>query len=198
MKAAATANAPIGRCKGTLLVNLRSFVVSEGGDSAWERLVDSASVEDARLLRQQLLVSSQYPVGVWNRVLHAHLDRKPDASAVMLRYARHVASRDLSTVLKFVLSIATPDGIVARTSMFWSRYFDTGSVTPTKVAPQEWTLAIAGPTDEDQGPGAATCGDGVTGWVEQALKLAGAKSPTITHVRCRFQGARVCTSTVRW
>jgi hypothetical protein len=45
---------------------------------------------------------------------------------------------------------------------------------------------------------AVTCGDGVTGWVEHALRLAGAETPRVEHVRCRFQGAPECVSDVAW
>jgi hypothetical protein len=47
----------------------------------------------------------------------------------------YVAER-LNTVLNFVPSIATPELIVARTSMFWSRYFDSGVLTPKELAPR--------------------------------------------------------------
>jgi hypothetical protein len=187
-----------GRCKGTLLVNLRAHVAATRGERAWDELLEALPGSDAKALRRPLLVSSWYDVGLWNRVLRLHLETAPDPAIEMRRYARYVAERDLNTVLKLVLSIATPDIIVSRTSMFWSRYFDTGTLTPTHVGPRRWVLAIAGPKAEDEGPAAVTCGDGVSGWVEHALRLAGAPAPSVTHVRCRFQGASECSSNVGW
>lgn len=194
----AKSNAPPGKCKGTLLVNLRAFVNAQHGPEAWNRLVAGAGADDARLLSSQLLVSSWYSVGAWNRVLARWLSKSPNPSADMQNYARYVADRDLNTVMKLVLSIATPDLIVARTSMFWSRYFDSGVLTPTELAPRRWTLSITGPMAEDEGPAGVTCGDGVTGWVEHALRLAGAETPRVVHERCRFQGAPACLSRVTW
>lgn len=121
-----------------------------------------------------------------------------DQSTEFKRVARHIADRDLNTVLKFALSIAMPDTIVARTGMFWSRYFDAGTLTPKMVKPREWVLTITGPTGDDEGPSAMNCGDGVSGWVEQALILAGASAPKVNHHRCRFRGAPECKSDVVW
>src|SRR6185436_16638631 len=134
-----------------------------------------------------LLASSWYPVGVWNRVLKLHFRTVGDPAAEMRRIARYVADRDLNTVLKFALSIATPDTIVARTGMFWSRYFDCGTLTPSMIKRCEWVLAIQCSTDEDGGPSLYTCDMGVSGWVEQALQLAGAKAPRVAHRQCRFR-----------
>jgi hypothetical protein len=191
-------SAPTGRCKGTLLVNLRSFVSTTRDAAAWERLVTSLSKQDRDILGQPLLVSTWYPIGVWNRTLRAHIKSAADQSAEIKRLAHYVADRDLNTVLKFALSIAMPDTIVARTGMFWSRYFDAGSLSPKMVRPREWELIISGPTGEDEGPSAMNCGDGVSGWVEQALILAGAQAPKVSHQRCRFRGATECKSHVAW
>lgn len=189
---------PPGKCKGTLLVNLRSFVSTTRDAGAWERLVTSMPKSDRDVLNQPLLVSSWYPIGVFNRALRTHVRSTGDQSNEIKRLARYIADRDLNTVLKFALSIAMPDTIVARTGMFWSRYFNTGSLSPKMVKPREWLLTITSPTGDEEGPSAMVCGDGVSGWVEQALVLAGASAPRVTHPRCRFRGATECTSEVVW
>jgi hypothetical protein len=187
------------RCKGTLLVNLRAYVTNHRDAAAWERVVSRLPEHDQEVLRQPLLVSSWYPVGVYNRALRDYLRSfASDQSAEALKIARYVADRDLNTVLKFALSIAMPDSIVARTGMFWSRYFDVGSLSPQLVKAREWVLTIDCPTGEDEGPSAITCGDGVSGWVTHALLMAGATAPKVVHRRCRFRGAPVCETSVTW
>jgi hypothetical protein len=183
-----------GRCKGTLLVNLRAFVTTNRTAGAWERVVSRLPEPDQMVLRQPLLVSSWYPIGVWNRALRDYVRTfATDHSAEILK-----VERDLNTVLKFALSIARPDTIVARTGMFWSRYFDVGVLTPRMVKAQEWVLTIECPTGEEDGPAALTCGDGVNGWVTHALILAGAPTPKVVHRRCRFRGAPACETDVTW
>jgi hypothetical protein len=189
---------PGGNCKGTLLVHFRAFVLANGDETAWKTLLAESSRADAALLTSQLLVSSWYGVGVWNRALRIYFAKCSDAAGEVRRYADYVAERDLSTVLKLVLSIATPEIIVSRTSMFWRRYFDVGSLAPTKIGPQHWSLTIVGPKGEDEGPAAICCGGGVSSWVEHALRRSGARSPKVTHVRCRFNGAPECVSDVVW
>lgn len=189
------------RCKGTLLVNLRAFITANRDAAAWERVVSRLPQSDQAVLRQPLLVSSWYPVGVWNRTLRDYLRNftsPSEQSGEILKIARYVADRDLNTVLKFALSIAMPDTIVARTGMFWSRYFDGGFLSPHMVKAREWILTIECPTGEDEGPSALTCGDGVNGWVTHALILAGAPTPKVAHRRCRFRGAPVCETDVSW
>lgn len=143
---------PPGKCKGTLLVNLRSFVTTNRDAGAWERLVTSLPKSDRDVLNQPLLASSWYPIGVWNRALRTHVRTANDQAAEIKRFARYVADRDLNTVLKFALSIAMPDTIVARTGMFWSRYFDAGKVFPRMVKPREWVLTITAPPGTTRGP----------------------------------------------
>ena len=187
-----------GRCKGTLLVNLRSHVTSTDGEAAWTTLVRGSSPADIEVLESPLLVSSWYPVGVWNRALRAQVRAHGDDVNELRKVARHVADRDLNTVLKFILSIANADTIVGRTGMFWSRYFDRGSLTPEKVGPNEWVLTIEGPTGEDAGAGEMTCGEGVSKWVQTALELTGVKSAKVVHERCRFRGQPECRTRVSW
>ena len=191
-----------GRCKGTLLVNLRAYITTNRDAATWERVVSRLPEPDQVVLKQPLLVSSWYPIGVWNRALRDHVRGvtvDPAAQSVeTLRIAKYVAERDLNTVLKFALSIAMPDTIVARTGMFWSRYFDVGTLTPRMLKAREWVLTIDCPTGEDDGPSALTCGDGVNGWVANALILAGASAPKVVHRRCRFRGALVCETDVTW
>lgn len=189
---------PPARCKGTLLVNLRQYVQTSRDPATWQRIVEAAPPQDRLVLDQTMLGSSWYPVGVWNRALRTYFRGIGDVSAEMRRIARYVADQDLNTVLKFALSIATPDTIMARTGMFWSRYFDCGSLSPQMVKPREWVLVIRGPTEEDQGPSAYTCDDGVGGWVEQALTMAGAQAPRVMHRRCRFRGAPECEAVATW
>src|SRR5262249_28078973 len=147
-----------GRCKGTLLVNLRAYVTANRDAAAWKRIVSRLPERDQEIFDQQLLVSNWYPVGIWNRVLRDYVRRcATDQSAEVLRIARYIADRDLNTVMKFALSIAMPDTIVARTGMFWSRYFDVGSLVPRMVKAKEWVLHIECPNGEDEGPSVLTC-----------------------------------------
>src|SRR5215472_12419284 len=65
--------ATMGHIKGSLLVHLREQVVRRVDEQAWDRLVRAASPSDRELLGGVLLTGSWYPMGVWNRALHAFL-----------------------------------------------------------------------------------------------------------------------------
>lgn len=188
----------MGRCKGTLLVNLRSLVVEAKGDAVWSALVHTTSPADQDVLRQPLLVSSWYPVGVYNRIIAGYLAGERDAGLAMTRYARHVANRDLNTVLRVMLSLASPEAIVKRSPMLWGRYFDTGSVSAHEEAPGRWVVAVDCPKGEEEGPAEPTCRSGVGGWLVEGVLLAGAKSPVSEHRSCRFAGAPRCETVLTW
>jgi hypothetical protein len=190
---------PFGQCRGALLVSLRALVTESLDASAWERLCGTLPSSDRDALARPLLASGWYPVGVWNRLLRNHVRSTFDPSAETRRVARRIADSDFNTFLKLALAIATPDTIIARTGTFWSRYFGKTTVmSPQLVRPREWMLTLTGPTGEDDAPSALNCGDGVNGWIEQALTMAGVQAPKVTHQHCRFRGAPDCKTRVVW
>jgi hypothetical protein len=190
----------MGQIKGSLLVHLREHVVRRFDEQAWDRLVRAAPASDREHLGGLLLRGSWYPVGVWNRVIHAYVTEHAPASAreEVIAYSELVADSDMHAVFKVALRLASPAMVTARASFLWSRYFDAGSLTPTQIAPDQWRLRLEAPTDEDQGPGQMLCAYGVVGWGENALRLSGAKHASVVHARCRFTSGRFCEYRVSW
>jgi hypothetical protein len=190
----------MGHIKGSLLVNLREQVVRRVDEQAWDRLVRAASPTDRELLGGVLLTGSWYPVGVWNRALHAFLAHHAPGNArdEAFAYAAHVADRDMHLLFKVALRLASPVMVAERAGSLWSRYFDVGALVPTQVGPTLWRMILTAPTAEDEGPSQVLCAHGVVGWAEEALRLTGAKNASVVHTKCRFTSARVCEYRVSW
>ena len=189
-----------GHVKGALLVHLREQVMRRVDERAWDRLVQAASPGDREILGGVLLTGSWYPMGVWNRALHAFLTEHASGNArdEATAYAVHVADSDMHVLFKVALRLASPVMVTERAGSLWSRYFDCGVLAPTQVAPTQWRLLLTAPTAEDEGPSQVLCAYGLVGWAEHTLRLSGAKKASVAHTKCRFVTARQCEYRVSW
>lgn len=185
--------------KGSLLVNLRTFVAQESAaPGAWDALLAKVPSSDRTVLSGIILVGGWYPVGVWNRALDTYLPSNfKDPDAGMAKLASFVAERDLPTLFRLVLKIGTPDFVMSRTPSLYNRYFDAGSFTPSKVEANHWHAALAVDRDVEAGPGLFSCDAGITAWLTQALQLTGVNA-RVHHSACRFRMNRQCEYELRW
>jgi hypothetical protein len=186
-----------GRAKGTVLVNLRGFVLRTHGPEVWERVVRCLPLADQTTLTGILVTGAWYPVGVWNRALDAYLPIYfPDPMAAMADLSSYIAQEDLTTLYKVLLKIGTPGIILGRTGSLWGRYFDTGVFRPKEVGPKRWQLELEGPVGEDDAPSAFTC-EGACSWLVGGLRLSGIDLK-VKQTHCRFRGSPKCIYDARW
>src|SRR3954451_15293486 len=97
------ADGRVGRGKGTLLVNLRRYIVEKQGNEVWTRLVGGLPAPDRAVLESLVLVGGWYPVGVWNRTLDAFVAPTKDPSKLTMEIARYIADKDLNSIFKALL-----------------------------------------------------------------------------------------------
>ncbi|HMJ13946.1 MAG TPA: hypothetical protein VK524_21160 [Polyangiaceae bacterium] len=187
-----------GKIKGTLLVHLKSYALRNHGETLWNESLSDLPLNDRKVLAEPLIVGVWYPVGVWNRALHAYLNHNfNNPGRAMTSFAQYVAAEDLSTLFKLVLRVGSPEFVLTRTDSLYNRYFDTGRWTAQKQGTRAWQCELNSPIDEEQGPGTLSCNEGISAWVRRALELTGARA-RVDHVRCRFQGSPVCLYEVSW
>jgi hypothetical protein len=183
--------------KGTLLVHFRDYVREHEGDAEWDRVIASLSPADAAVFAGVLLQSPFYPVGALNRAVAAFMHRRPNPRLTMQQLASYTAERDLPTLYKVLMKLATLESILRRAESVWRRYFDEGSVACEARGPKHYELLLSAPTDDDAGPGPLICGVAVPTWWQHAFRIARVRA-AIVHEPCRFGGADVCRFTVRW
>ncbi len=191
------ADANRGSVKGVLLVNLRDYVTERRGADGWAQLQSRQKGPDRDVWSGITLSGSWYPVGAWNRALHAFFGEQPDTDAAMREFARFVSERDLHAVFRILLRITSPEFVLGRLRSVWTRYFDSGRFASTERGTRRWEVTIDAPTDEDAAPGPLAC-VGVGGWIEQALALTGTRGGRVVETRCRFHGAPSCLHEVTW
>jgi hypothetical protein len=186
------------RVKGTAIVGLASFVEQRHGREGAERWLAGARPED-RALASGSLASSWYPIGSWNRLADAYVDRLGGQDPTSFRaVAEYTAARDLTTIFKILLKLATPTLLMQRSPSLWSRYFDVGEVTAEEVGPRAFVARIAAPIGIDEAPGPVTCAVAVTAWLARALRMTGAERPHVEERRCRHKRARACEIEIDW
>lgn len=129
--------------------------------------------------------------------MDAFVHGRPNPAADVKQFGLYISQHDFHSMFRVLLRAATADLVLSRTDSIWTRYFDTGTLRPSKTADKRWQITIDAPNDEDAAPSRTTC-MGVTGWVENALSLTGVTTSRVTEAHCRFKGAPRCTFDVVW
>jgi hypothetical protein len=192
---APTAN---GRAKGLIFNYLREWVVDNHGEEAWKKALARALPGERELYDGILLASSWQPVAAWNGLCSAFFSQQyADPNVGMRAFCGFLGERELTTLVKMVLKLGSPEFMLKRTGFLWGRYFDTGTFTAEEMGPGHWRLSLQGPSDEQTTAGALTCANGPGPWLERGLALSG-NPGTVRHVRCRYQGLDRCEFDARW
>lgn len=188
----------MGRAKGSIFVYTRELVQQRLGTDGWARASRAFEPETAAFFDGVLLASSWYPVVHWNALVGVVLPMLGGGPNEAMRdLASHIAQQDLSSVYKLVMKLGSPEFLLRRTGQLWSRYYDTGALTPEELGERQWKLTLTAPLAKDAAPDGFTCGPGVTAWVGSGLQLSGTKA-RVVETRCRFRGATRCEYDVTW
>lgn len=187
------------RCKGSILVHLKSYVVATHGERAWAQMIAECDADDRAVHEALIIAGGWYPVRVWNRALSWLLPRhngggSPDEE--MRRVAAYIADRDLNSVYKMVLRLGSPEFLLKRTDSLWSRYFDLGKFGSEEIREKRWRLWLDCPRGEDV-PDRFTCDPGVCAWIEMGLRNTGVAG-SLVHTECRFQNGSRCEYVASW
>lgn len=187
-----------GNSKGSILIYTREYVQQHFGDEAWRGVLEQLEPSDREVFADMPLASVWYPVAHWNRLMGVVLPMLgPDPESGMRKLASFIAESDLNSVYKLVLKLGSPEFMLKRTGLLWSRYFDAGQVVPEELGARHWKLVLTGPTSLEAAPDAYTCGPGVTAWVASGLALSGTHA-RVVETRCRFRGSARCEYDITW
>lgn len=187
-----------GRAKGLLFNYLREWVVAKHGEAAWTKAVAKALPAEREAYGGLILASSWQPVSAWNRLCVAFFtEHYPDPNTGMRDFCSFLGERELTTLVKMMLKLGSPEFMLKRTGFLWNRYFDTGIFGAEEHGPGQWRLWLEGDSDEEATAGALTCANGPGPWLERGLALSG-NPGTVRHMRCRYKGHDRCEFEARW
>ena len=180
------------RVKGSLILGRLGYIQSNFRDRYAEYL--AASQPDTRqAIEAAILPSSWYPFAIFLDVSGTaeRLFGTGDYSVVR-RMAAHSARVNMPTVYKIFLRLGSPEFLLKRTAQIWQVQYDSGVAT---------SIATAGGGSvevRDFGqPDPLHC-QGITGFMEQCLRLTRARAVSVAHVKCRCQGGDVCRWDATW
>ena len=145
-----------------------------------------------------ILASSWHPIEAWNTIVRDFFGQQySDPNEGMSLFCAHLGERELTTLVRLVLKIGSPEFMLKRTGFLWKRYFDSGLFGAEEEAPGRWRLWLTDDADESRTAGALTCTNGPGPWLQRGLELSGTGG-TVRHVRCRFDGHERCEFEARW
>ncbi len=115
------------------------------GEDALQALIDKLHPSSQQLLRGVLMPMTWLPVSALLDVLRTlEQDDDDEWGEQSQRFGWEVADRELPTTHRVLLTNATPGTAMARISMLWRAYFDTGRIHVTPIGDGQWHLQLVG------------------------------------------------------
>lgn len=187
-----------GRAKGLLFTYLRDWVVDTRGQGVWDEELAAAPSHVREVYDGIILASSWQPMKAWNGTVDSYFgNRYPDPNAGMAEFCAHLGERELTTLVRLVLKMGSPEFMLKRTGFLWKRYFSAGTFGAEEIDKGHWRLWLECSADPDHTAGPLTCTNGPAPWLERGMALAGADG-TVRHVECRYSGSPRCEYVARW
>lgn len=188
------------KIRGSALIHTRTFLHTRWGSETTSLLVAKLpALAQEVLTSPNLTAFGWYPVIVWNALVE-EVARWPgkNGTSVIRDIAGYVAERDLTLAHKVLLKLGTPDLVLRQASVFWSTYFNGGTLIAMPEGERCFRLVLHLGVDAQTDPGRLTCREAVPAWQDNAIRLAGARGGRSHHVKCRFEGHTTCEYEVRW
>jgi hypothetical protein len=183
----------MARVKGVVILNAREFATANGGDGAWAKVLARLMPEDAQAMASVIPVG-WYDMGLYdrtNRALAECVGGRPED--VMEACGRFAAERDLHTIHRLFLRLASPAYVIERSAGFWRRFQDSGTWSVVRTPPNRVraTLHNWGSTEE------LTCVR-LGAYMFRLFQLVGAKNGMMERLACRVRGDEACVFEASW
>lgn len=193
MMAAMVTRDDVAKTKGVGFSNVKNFTVERYGQDGWEQVL-------ARLTQPERdELASIVAVGWYSLPFYAKLIRVIDQVhgygdlGLLLQLGRYEAEKDLTTLHRMLLRLASPAYAVEKTAEYWRRFHDTGTWTMTREGDSQLRGSLEGWGCVDL----ALCRE-LQGYLTRSMELVGAKNVVVDHVRCRTKGEPTCIFVGKW
>jgi hypothetical protein len=185
---------PPALTKGINFVNARTFVeLGANGADAWARVSSSMGADDRRTLESAIAIG-WYPLAMYARLIR-NIDAVLGTGDLtqVTRLGRFEAERDLKTIHRVFLRLASPTFLLDQTASYWGRFHDTGVWKIEKTAPRAAVGHLDGWGCVDE----ALCRE-LLAYLTRAFELTGGRSVNMSHPVCRARSGPRCTFTLQW
>lgn len=134
-----------GYQKAYRFTHILEWVAQNHGDAGLKSLREKASPELRKLMYDPLLPSARLLYGTNQKLLQLILDTFYGGDVRRAaEITRVVTRRDISTVMKFVLTWTTPRMVFKMAQSIWKIYTDTGALVVTEIDPHHAECFITG------------------------------------------------------
>jgi hypothetical protein len=187
----AAAASPVS-VKGSMIVGRMAFVERHYPDR-WQEYLSALSAPTRAAVAAGILKSSWYPFSMF-------LDASGTAErlfgtgdySIVRKMAAHSARVNMPTVYKVFLRLGSPQFMMKQVAQIWRSQYDSGIATST---PGKESGAVE--VREFGQPDPLHC-NGITGFMEECLRIVGMKSATVVHPKCRCNGDDLCRWEATW
>jgi hypothetical protein len=131
---------------GRALLGLFAFAKERGGRATLADVVASLDRESAAAFDERIQALRFYPYAAYIALLHALQRRfaKP-GEAFFHRVGAAAGERDLGTMFKVYVALASPERLIRSCTRVWSSYYrNAGTMTAVSWEPQDTRLRIEG------------------------------------------------------
>jgi predicted hydrocarbon binding protein len=181
------------KTKGIGFHNVRTFTLDRYGLEGWVDVLAELVPEDRRVLDEMLPVG-WYSLPLYARVIRA-LDEVHGAGdlALVVQLGRYEAERDLTTIQRAFLRMASPAFLLEKSADYWRRFHDTG----TWSIQREGTTRVRAYLDGWGHVDTVLCRE-LIGYFSRAFELVGARKVWVDHAQCRAFGGDRCLFVGGW
>jgi hypothetical protein len=183
----------VQQIKGAVLKSRLAFAQDHFGKEGLQRVLAAMPEGDQRTLKM-LFTSNWYPFEL-GKLLDDTIVRvlgggRPE---FFERLGAASAEKNLSTIHSGYLTKGDAHGFLAKSSSFYSLYYETGRREYAPAGPKEGVFT----TYDAETYSAPDCLT-VVGWYRKALEMCGMTGVRITEEECRARGGLVCRYRVNW
>lgn len=180
--------------KGLVLRARKEYIEKQFGAETFERIIEAASPEARAVLREEIMISSWYPLLALIEMaagldrLHGHGDM-----ATSRAMGRTAALTALQGVHQSFAREHDPGFVIRMSPLLWGQYYDSGRAEAESAGPESALVRIL----DFQDPHRAIC-LGVIGWGEAAIEVWGGVDARIEERKCRVWGDDCCEFVWSW
>jgi uncharacterized protein (TIGR02265 family) len=181
------------KVKGSVLKSRLEFVRKEFGEAGLDKVLDSLSEEDRKVLGRLVAVTwVDFDVG--KRLDDAIVKMVGGGSTRFFeRLGEASAEVNLASLHNAFLAPGDPKAFLAKAPQIYRLYYDVGWREYHETGEREGVLT----THEAETFSKTDCLT-VIGWYRRALEMCGARNVRIVEEECRSAGGSVCRYRVSW
>lgn len=177
--------------KGISFENVRSYVKSQHGESAWARVLASMPATDRANL------SSIVAVGWYDVQLFARLLRRLDVTlgrgdlALLPKVGQYEAEQDFGRALRVLMRVVSPAQMFRAERRLWSHFQSAGEWAFSPIPDGMRGTLDGWATDT------ALCAE-LQGYLVRLVEFTGGKEVVVLHDKCRARGHSSCIFDFLW